>query len=122
MKFTGKVTKALDKSGTSKEGKPFVAWQYCLEEEGVAYPQSCLLETFGDRTVKPNIGDMVEAEFNMKCTEYNGNLYGRNNAWKITVLPASDGRSMPQPIENAPSGLPNIEPQGTSGQDDLPFN
>lgn len=121
MKFTGRVTKAVDKSGLNKEGKPFTAWQYCLEEEGVQYPQSCLLETFGDRTSKPNIGDVIEAEFNMKCTEYEGKLYGRNNAWKITILSSAGvfaQQEVPGSYQQVQSSAP-ITDQAPS--DDLPF-
>ena len=121
MKFTGRVTKAVDKSGLNKEGKPFTAWQYCLEEEGVQYPQSCLLETFGDRTSTPTIGDVIEAEFNMKCTEYEGKLYGRNNAWKITILSSAGvfaQQEVPGSYQQVQSSAP-ITDQAPS--DDLPF-
>ena len=121
MKFTGRVTKAVDKSGLNKEGKPYTAWQYCLEEEGVQYPQSCLLEVFGDRTSKPNVGDVIEAEFNMKCTEYEGKLYGRNNAWKITIL-SSVGVSAQQEVPGSyPQAQSNDPVAAQAPSDDLPF-
>ena len=123
MKFTGKVTAAIDKSGISKQEKPFIAWQYRLEETEGQYPQSCLIDVFGDRTDKLNVGDIAEVDFNMKCDEYQGKLYGKNNAWWITVITAAAGMSTSQPanpVENtAPPVLGSGEPAET---DDLPFN
>lgn len=123
MKFTGKVTMVLDKSGVSKQDKPFIACQYRLEETEGQYPQSCVIDVFGDRLTALNVGDVAEVDFSMKCDEYQGKLYGKNNAWRITVITAAAGVSAPQPanpVENtAPPVLGSGEPAET---DDLPFN
>ena len=123
MKFTGKVTAAIDKSGISKQEKPFIAWQYRLEETEGQYPQSCLIDVFGDRTDKLNVGDIAEVDFNMKCDEYQGKLYGKNNAWRITVITASAGVSASQPATQSNSQPVVDTPQSADndGVDDLPF-
>ena len=123
MKFTGKVTAAIDKSGISKQEKPFIAWQYRLEETEGQYPQSCLIDVFGDRTDKLNVGDIAEVDFNMKCDEYQGKLYGKNNAWRITVITAAAGVSAPQPVTQSNTQPLVDAPQSVdnNGVDDLPF-
>lgn len=123
MKFTGKVTAAIDKSGISKQEKPFIAWQYRLEETEGQYPQSCLIDVFGDRTDKLNVGDIAEVDFSMKCDEYQGKLYGKNNAWRITVITAAAGMSTSQPATQSNSQPVVDTPQSADndGVDDLPF-
>ena len=124
MKFTGKVTAAIDKSGISKQDKPFIAWQYRLEETEGQYPQSCLIDVFGDRTDKLNVGDIAEVDFNMKCDEYQGKLYGKNNAWKITVITAATGGSPADTGQQEAKTSPTVEAQSTGSEeatDDLPF-
>lgn len=128
MKFTGKVTAAIDKSGISKQDKPFIAWQYRLEETEGQYPQSCLIDVFGDRTDKLNVGDIAEVDFNMKCDEYQGKLYGKNNAWKITVIEySSPGGPTSQPQTSIPVNQPSAQPvipesaDTSAGEDNLPF-
>lgn len=85
MEFTGVITKRIDKSGVSKKGDPFVAYQYRIEEPSGQFPQSLLGETFGDKVVVMNEGDHVTVQYNVRCDEYEGRLYGKNNIWKADV-------------------------------------
>lgn len=85
MEFTGIVRKRIDKSGTSKKGEAFVAYQYKIEEAEGQYPQSLLADVFGDKLEILNVGDNVTVTYNVKCDEYQDKLYGKNNMWKVDV-------------------------------------
>ncbi len=87
MEFTGEVKKKIVKSGVTKNGADFKAFQYKIEEvTGGMYPQAMLADVFGDKVEELNVGDHVTVHFNMKCNEYEGKLYGKNDVWKLTGL------------------------------------
>ena len=118
----------LDKSGIAKTGNPFIACQYRLVETEGQYPQSCVIDVFGDRLPTLNVGDIAEVDFNMKCDEYQGKLYGKNNAWKITVKEyTSPGGPTSQPQTSIPANQPSAPPvipesaDTSAGEDDLQF-
>lgn len=114
MNFYGRVEAIVDKSGTKKDGTPFIAAQYVVTETTPSYPQSGLFETFGDRAGTAKVGDEVEVEFNLRCDEYQGKYFGKNSAWKITVKKAG------MPTDNASMGGDTLAMQA-SGNDDMPF-
>lgn len=112
LEFTGKVTAFFDKSG-EKDGKAYTSFQAKIEEQDSAYTDSILIEGFGDKIKVPKEGDIVTVYFHPKVKEWNGKLYGSNNAWRIVVNESA-------PVDdNAPiSGNQNIP---TSDSDGLPF-
>lgn len=122
MKFTGRVEHVIDKSGTKKDGTPFMSAQYVITETEGIYPQSGLFETFGDRAGTAKVGDIVEVEFNLKCDEYQGKFYGKNSAWRIEVKIAAEPLKS---VSMAQDPLAQPDPvAGNTGQeqsDDLPF-
>lgn len=96
MEFTGRVTHVLDKSGISKKNEPFIAWQYRIEEMEGQYPQSLCADVFGDKVEKLSEGDVVTVTCNVKCDEYQGKLYGKNNVWKVKILTRGVGGMAPE--------------------------
>ena len=96
MKFVGIITHIIDRSGVSKNGDPFNAYQFRVEEKTISYPQSILLDCFGDKFKNHIVGQYIEAEFNLRCDIYNDKLFGKCSAWKITVLAG------PEPVDNRP--------------------
>ncbi len=120
MEFKGVVTDVQDKSGTSKKGEPFTAYQIVVEEQTDRYPQSGVFDIFGDRVDVPAIGDEVNVHFSLQANEWQGKYYGKNNVWKIEVLGA--GQSAPQqtmpPVQQvSPMGQAPSEGDGSG----LPF-
>jgi len=116
MKFTGKVTKVIDKSGTSKDGKPFTLFHYKIEESGdIRFPQSGLFEAFGDRIPLLTEGQEVEVWFGMECSEYQGKLYGRNAMWKVQVINdiyRTEESTMDEPMSVSPQMQATERPKG----------
>jgi hypothetical protein len=109
MEFKGVVTHVIDKSGISKAGKPFVSFQIRVEQPYAQYPESVLIET-NKKEVLPAIGESVNVFFNMRCNEYNGNLYGRNNLWKVEKLGNATQGQEPDDDEDPLKALDNPEP------------
>jgi len=114
MEFKGRVEEIIDKSGTSKKGEPFVAYQILVEEEMQQYPQSGVFDTFGDKITLPAVGDLVTVNFNMKATKWEGKIFGKNNAWKIEV--EKSVQNSVNPVTNTIPSAPTPEPNN-----DLPF-
>ena len=86
-KITGKITHVIDKSGVSKKSNaPFVSFRYGILETEGQFPNSAVIDVFGDKLPKLNVGDLVEIDFNCKISEYQGNIYHQNSAWKINVI------------------------------------
>jgi hypothetical protein len=122
MEFKGRVEKILDKSGVSKKtNEPFKAYQILVKEESGQYPQSAVFDIFGEKLQLPNIGESVTVSFSMKASEYEGKLFGKNNAWKIESerLDNTPVGSIPQPTQSAPEAAVGSAPD--SGNIDLPF-
>lgn len=134
MEFKGVVTDVQDKSGTSKKGEAFTAYQIVVEEQVDRYPQSGVFDLFGDKVDVPSIGDEVIVSFSLKATEWNGKWFGKNNVWKIV---SSGGQvqsqaqtpqrvPMPDPLtqtEQHGSTAANVAAEPTPPSDDnsLPF-
>lgn len=119
MKFTGVVTHVINASGTSQRtGKEFIAYKYRIEETGKQYPEALMGETYGDRVPVLEKGQMVEVEFSMACDEYQGNLYGKNKVWKVTLIGAVQPPSRAIPAD---AGIPGTVESSAPPTDDLPF-
>lgn len=120
MEFKGQVISVINKSGTSKEGKSFEAYQFVVEEQIKEYPQSAVFDIFGDRVKVPNIGDVVTIQFNMRANEWQGKYFGKNNAWKIEVEASSTPDITPDPLANIAASVPT-KTEISDDSDDLPF-
>lgn len=125
MEFKGVVTDVQDKSGTSKKGEPFTAYQIVVEEQADRYPQSGVFDIFGDKVDVPSIGDEVVVSFSLKATEWNGKWFGKNNVWKI-VSSGGQASSAQDPLtqtEQHGSTAANVAAEPTPPSDDnsLPF-
>lgn len=111
MNFKGRVEAKVDKSGVSKKDQtPFKSFQYWVIETEGQYPQSALLETYGDSCPDLEVGDEAEFGFNMRVNKWQDKFFGSNSVWKITKL-------------NGSYQSPPPTPQSTeaSDTDDLPF-
>lgn len=115
MKFVGIITHIIDRSGVSKNGEPFNAYQFRVEEKTVSYPQAILLDCYGDKYKGHIIGQYIEAEFNLRCDIFDGKLFGKCSAWKITVLAG------PAAVDNRPlyNGHEDPLPAYNGSQDPL---
>lgn len=124
MEFTGEVKKKIVKTGVTKAGNAYKAFQYKIEEvTGGLYPQSMLADVFGDKVEELNEGDQVTVHFNMKCNEYEGKLYGKNEVWRISDLVRGSSVQEQQsydPLASVPAGAVCVGP-GPTQNDDLPF-
>jgi hypothetical protein len=90
MKFKGKVTNYSEKNGnTKRDNTPYIVRSWRIEEVGPQYPNSLMVESYNKEFGRINVGDIVEAEINTKCDLYEGKMYNKISAWKITVLEAS---------------------------------
>lgn len=120
MEFKGTVTHHIDKSGISKKGEPFVAWQIRLEEEFVQYPMSLLVDFFGDKVTAPPVGSMATVYYSPRAdVAPDGKIWGKNNGWKIVL----DGAVAQAPVQNQ-AGTPNTATAAAGGPNectDLPF-
>lgn len=120
MEFKGQVISVINKSGTSKEGKSFEAYQFVVEEQIEQYPQSAVFDIFGDRVKVPNIGDVVTIQFNMRASEWQGKYFGKNNAWKIEVEASSTPDITPDPLANIAASA-TTKTEISDDSDALPF-
>ena len=135
MEFKGVVTDVQDKSGTSKKGEAFTAYQIVVEEQVDRYPQSGVFDIFGDKVDVPGIGEEVVISFSLKATEWNGKWFGKNNVWKIVSAgggqahtPQAEPQKLPMPdpltqTEQHGSPAANVaaEPAPPSDENGLPF-
>lgn len=131
MEFKGRVAEIFDRSGISKEGKPFKAYQILIEEQVGQYPQSGIFDIFGEKVEIPNMGDEVTVQFNMKANEWQGKYFGKNNIWKIEFdsRASSEPSVAPDPLDNIGIGAKYTQAAANQAQietsdpgaDDLPF-
>ena len=117
-KITGVISEVFLKTGTTKEGKPYEVRQILISEVSGRYPQSVLVDAFGEKFNKVEKGMNVECYFNLAANEYNGKYYNRISAWRIVPVEGQtqveEARPEPQPQETSEDSL---APQ----KDDLPF-
>lgn len=121
MEFKGVVTDVQDKSGTSKKGEAFTAYQIVVKEQTDRYPQSGVFDLFGEKVPVPAIGEEVNIHFSLQANEWQGKYYGKNNVWKIEVLAAGQGvapqQTMP-PVQKVP---PMVQAPSEEDGNILPF-
>jgi len=121
MEFKGIVKTVVDKSGVSKkDNKPYTSWKFIVEEDTQNYPNSMVLDIFGDKVTCPKEGDRVNVIFNTKAKEYNGNLYQNNNVWKIEKEEEEEAMDTSAPAIPIPDGG-KIETEDKDEEDILPF-
>ena len=128
-KITGVVSKVTVSTGVSKKtGNPYETRQILISEVSGQFPQSVIVEAFGEKFSAVHEGVIVDCFFNLAANEYNGRYYNRISAWKIVPTEGQiqgqiQGRQdPPQPdTQQQESQIPehgeSLEQQG----DDLPF-
>lgn len=82
MEFKGRIAKVFDLSGITKDGNPFVKYQYLIQGEGGERPPSVVVIWFGAKAKKLEVGDMGTASLNLEVKEYNGKYYNNVGIWK----------------------------------------
>lgn len=130
MKFKGRVVSiGKVQTGTSKAGKDWKKQDVVLEEEGTQYPDS-LSVTFFNKEINFSVGDLVDIDFNIKATEYNGRHYNNLSTFNWEVINSSQNQHQSQQtttndMPSAPiAGQNDNDQQETSGgyeDDSLPF-
>jgi len=102
-------------TGTTKKGENYSTISVEVVEAG-EYPNSVIMKLYKqgdnvkyvDKFIEYNkVGDTVEAEFNLKTSEYQGKTYQNVELWKITKIGATN---TPVPI-----------PTSDDLDNDLPF-
>jgi hypothetical protein len=121
MKIKGKVKFISEATtGTSKAGKDWAKQSVVIEEDG-QYPNSAVIEFF-NKEINFEVGDIVEMEFNIKATEFNGRYFTNISAWQWTVE-ARQKQKEPEadPFANYGQRTVAPPPTGDDPSDDLPF-
>lgn len=124
-KITGVVAKVFFKNGTTKEGKPYEVRQLLISEINARYPQSVLVDAFGEKFSAVHEGVVVDCFFNLAANEYNGKYYNRISAWRI--VPVEGQGAVPEAGQVNNQDIkqqdPKQEEQGSlePKPDDLPF-
>lgn len=115
QKFTGVVTLiAAPKTGTSAKGTNWTSQDIIIEETGEQYPQSIVVNFFGDKRdalAALRAGDAVTVHYNVEAKEYQGRWFGSNKGWKIEK---GNGTAQSAPVQGTDQSQPVVE-------DDLPF-
>lgn len=115
MRITGRITVVLPlQEGVSAKGTAWSKQTAVVEESDGQYPQSLSFDMMGDRIVALAVGQQVEVDFETKAREHQGKWFNNVNAWKVTVVGAT------QATATAPvAAATNTPPVAGS---DLPFN
>ena len=124
-KITGIVDNIDVKSGVSQSGKDWTSKTLVIREVSGQYPQSAVIDAFGDKFESVKVGDLVTCYFNLKAREYNGKWFQTISAWKIDgITPATAQTVAPvrheEPVPQASGEITEdtgLEPK----PDDLPF-
>ena len=111
MEISGKVIAILPlATGEGKNG----TWrsQDFVIETLDQYPKKVCLNCFGDKiNLMPNIGDEINAGFDIESREYNGRWFTSCKVWQLKINKAASA-----PNQAAPVHVDSINPN-----DDLPF-
>ena len=134
MKFTGKITDYLETQGTSKKGEAYIVRKWRIEETEGQYPNSIMVESYNKDFGNVKEGDTVDVDFNCKCDKYEGKLYNKFSAWKMSLLAqdtreqappvGANGYTGPTPDWAKPGGTATSDENATAtveGGDGLPF-
>ena len=113
MKISGIITVVLPlQEGTSAKGTAWSKQTAVVEESEGQYPQSLAFDMMGDKIAALTVGQQVEVDFDTKAREYQGKYFNNINAWKVTVIGAT--QTAPQ---TASTNTPPPPAEGTG----LPF-
>ena len=112
MEFKGKITHISEvKTGTTKNDSEWAARDIVVEEESGDYPQKAVFNFFKSgeyvshvKELYPKVGDVVNVEFNLDASEWNGRWFCKLKAWKIEKLPTTSANNAP--AEQAEDDLP----------------
>ena len=125
MEIIGKVMLALPKKGgVSQKGNKWALQKFVIKEEGKQYPQSAVVEVFGEDKINEfnlRVGENVKVQFSIDADEFNDNWYNRLRVFAVERV---DGTAQPQPQQQKRNylkkgGVPVEEEQPE--QDKLPF-
>mgnify|MGYP004458687873 CR=1 FL=1 len=119
--FKGKIINALPhKSGVSKStGNNWEIAEYVIEETEEQYPKKMVFSISGPDRIKNinlQVGEIVEAHFDIDAHEYNGRWYNSISAFRVERIGQNTAQQQPQQTVQ-PAPLQN----GSDGSDDLPF-
>jgi len=128
MKFQGRVVSIGNvQTGTSKAGKDWKKQDVVLEQEATQYPDS-LSVTFFNKEINFSVGDLIDINFNIKATEYNGRYYNNLSAFNWEVINSSQNHHQSQ--QTTTNDMPSAPIAGQndfgnqpddSTESDLPF-
>lgn len=124
MEFTGKVIAALPpRGGVSQKGNSWKSQQFVLREEKDKYPQTTVVEVFGEDKLNEfnlQVGEFVKVAFDINADEYNGRWYNRLRVFAVErVGDAPAQQNLGAAIYQKPKKQEETpEPQGN---DQLPF-
>jgi len=124
LKFTGEVLAVIDKAGTKKsDGTAFKAWAIAVKEVMGQYPQSLLVDYFGEQVTAPTIGDIITVNYNTRANEHDGKWYGQNNLWKwsLDVRGDGSGAAPQQAVVDPLAAAPITGTELAEGGSPLPF-
>lgn len=99
MEFKGQITHVFEpKTGTSQSSsKEWKTQEFRVEEVGVQYPASVVVNVFNDKVAIPAIGTMVNVKINASSREYNGKWYNSLTAWFIEKVGEAPQATPQQP-------------------------
>lgn len=119
--FKGEIINALPhKSGVSKStGNSWEIAEYVIEETDGQYPKKMVFSISGPDRIKNinlQVGEIVEAHFDIDAREYNGRWYNSISAFRIDRVGQNAAQ---QPQQQAAQPAP--QQNGAGGSDNMPF-
>ena len=116
LKFQG-VIKHIEavRAGTTGAGEEYRSIKFQVEEQKDQYPQCGVFSMFKKGDYMKMIDDFarlyplgteVIVTFNLKTSEWQGNFYGDNSAWKIEKVGGSENDSQEKDETIEPSDIP----------------
>lgn len=120
--FKGKIINALPhKSGVSKStGNSWEIAEYVIEETDVQYPKKMVFSISGPDRIKNinlQVGEIVEAHFDIDAREYNGRWFNSISAFRIDRV----GQNTAQQPQQQQAAQPAPQQNASGGSDNLPF-
>ena len=95
----GKIIEIMEsQSGTSQSGNEWTKIDFVIDNGDKYNPEICFT-AFGkervDQIKKMKVGDVVEVEFNIKCSKWKDRYFTSLDAWKITQVQDSERDEIP---------------------------
>ncbi len=120
--FKGKIINALPhKSGVSNStGNNWEIAEYVIEEVEVPYPKKMVFSISGPDRIKNinlQVGELVEAHFDIDAREYNGRWFNSISAFRIDRI----GQNAAQQPQQQQAAQPSPQQNGAGGSDNMPF-